>query len=130
MKKAVIILVVFAVMVSAMIVEIVYVNRFYNGIQKDLEVIAESIERNEEHVENDETVALCDAILEKWEKGKKIVLMLQNHNTVRNLDEKIVSLGAVVKSDNFNDAVIFVQSAINFIDDVLLDSMPYLSNLL
>lgn len=130
MKKAVIILVVFAVMVSAMIVEIVYVNRFYNGIQKDLEVIAESIERNEEHVENDETVALCDAILEKWEKGKKIVLMLQNHNTVRNLDEKIISLGAVVKSDNFNDAVIFVQSAINFIDDVLLDSMPYLSNLL
>ena len=130
MKKAVIILVVFAVMVSAMIVEIVYVNRFYNGIQKDLEVIAESIERNEEHVENDETVALCDAILEKWEKGKKIVLMLQNHNTARNLDEKIVSLGAVVKSDNFNDAVIFVQSAINFIDDVLLDSMPYLSNLL
>lgn len=130
MKKAVIILVVFAVMVSAMIVEIVYVNRFYNGIQKDLEVIAESIERNEEHVENDETVALCDAILEKWEKGKKIVLMLQNHNTVRNLDEKIISIGAVVKSDNFNDAVIFVQSAINFIDDVLLDSMPYLSNLL
>ena len=130
MKKAVIILVVFAVMVSAMIVEIVYVNRFYNGIQKDLEVIAESIERNEEHVENDETIALCDAILEKWEKGKKVVLMLQNHNTVRNLDEKIVSLGAVVKSDNFNDAVIFVQSAINFIDDVLLDSMPYLSNLL
>ena len=55
--------------------------------------------------------------------------MLQNHNTLRNLDDKIVSLQKVVKSDNYNDAVIFVHSAINYIDDVLLDSIPYLSNI-
>ena len=32
--------------------------------------------------------------------------------------------------DNYNDAVIFVRSAINYIDDVLLDSVPFLSNIL
>ena len=58
------------------------------------------------------------------------MLMLQNHNTVRNLDGQIMSLGAVVRSDNYNDAVIFARSAINYIDDILLDSVPYLSNLL
>ena len=63
-------------------------------------------------------------------RSKRTLLMLQNHNTVRNLDEKIVSLMEVVKSDNYNDAVIFAQSAINFVDDILLDSMPYLTNLL
>lgn len=129
MKKVVVILVVFAVMVGAMIGEIVYVNKFYNGLQSDLEAVAQSIEQNEQHVDNAETVELCDRLIEKWEKGKRVLLTIQNHNTVRNLDDKIVSIKAVVKSDNYNDAVIFVNSAINYIDDVLLDSIPYLSNI-
>ncbi|MDE5592885.1 MAG: DUF4363 family protein [Clostridiales bacterium] len=129
MKKVVVILVVFALMVGAMIGEIVYVNKFYNGLQADLEVVAASIEANEEHVDNAQTVDMCDKLVKKWEKGKRTLLMLQNHNTVRNLDDKIISLQKVVKSDNYNDAVIFVHSAINYIDDVLLDSIPYLSNI-
>ena len=117
-------------MVGGMVGEIVFVNKFYNGLQSDLNQVAKSIEANEEHVNNDQTVALCSALVKKWEKGKRTLLTLQNHNTVRNLDDKIVSLQYVVQSDNYNDAVIFVYSAINYIDDVLLDSMPYLSNLL
>ena len=130
MKKAIIILSVFAVMVGAMIAELIFVNKFYNSLQAELEVVAESIELNESNVSNAETVALCEKVAVKWEKGKRTLLMLQNHNTVRNLDEKIVSLMEVVRSDNYNDAVIFAQSAINFVDDILLDSMPYLTNLL
>lgn len=130
MKKVIVILVVFALMIGAMIGEIVYVNKYYNGLQRDLEIIAKSVELHEEHLDNEETISLCDKLLKKWEDGKRILLMLQNHNTVRNLDDKIVSLANVVKSDNYNDAVIFVQSAINYIDDVLLDSIPYLSNVL
>ncbi len=130
MKKLIVILVVFAVLVGGIIGEMIYENKLYNGLQSDLEKIAVSIERNEEHVDNPETVELCEKLVKKWEKGKRIVLMLQNHNTVRMLDDKIVSLESVVKSDNYNDAVIFVSSAINFIDDVLLDGMPYLSNIL
>ncbi|MCH5160961.1 MAG: DUF4363 family protein [Clostridiales bacterium] len=130
MKKLVTILVVFAIVLAAMISEIVFVNSFYSGLQHDLERVSESILMHEEHVDNEETVELCKAVADKWEKGKKKLLLLQNHNTVRNFDDKIVSLYAVVKTDNFNDAVIFVQSAINYIDDVLLDSIPYLSNIL
>lgn len=129
MKKVITILVVFALMMGAMIGEVVYVNKFYNSVQADLEIIAESIDKNEEHVNNPETVELCTALTEKWEKGKDFLLTVQNHNTVRNFDDKILSLDAVVKSDNYNDAVIFVYSAINYIDDVLLDSIPYLSNI-
>lgn len=129
MKKVVVILIVFALMLGAMIGEIVYVNKFYNDVQSDLEVIAVSIDANEQHVDNATTVELCEKLVKKWEGGKRVLLTLQNHNTVRNLDDKIVSLLSVVKSDNYNDAVIFVQSAINYIDDVLLDSIPYLSNI-
>lgn len=130
MKKVIVIVVVFLIMIGGMIGEITYVNKFYNGLQADLEAIARSIDENEEHVQNPQTEQLCDAMLKKWEKGKRALLMLQNHNTVRNLDDKLVSLAAVVGSDNYNDAVIFVQSAINYIDDVLLDSVPFLSNIL
>ncbi len=130
MKKVIVIVVVFLIMIGGMIGEITYVNKFYNGLQADLEAIAQSIDENEEHVQNPQTEQLCDAMLKKWEKGKRALLMLQNHNTVRNLDDKLVSLAAVVGSDNYNDAVIFVQSAINYIDDVLLDSVPFLSHIL
>ena len=130
MKKVIVIVVVFLIMIGGMIGEITYVNKFYNGLQADLEAIAQSIDENEEHVQNPQTEQLCDAMLKKWEKGKRALLMLQNHNTVRNLDDKLVSLAAVVGSENYNDAVIFVQSAINYIDDVLLDSVPFLSNIL
>lgn len=130
MKKVIVILVVFLLMIGAMVGEITYVNKFYNGLQADLETIAVSVDLNEEHVKNPQTQELCDKLLKKWEKGKRTLLMLQNHNTVRNLDDKLVSLAAVVDSDNYNDAVIFVRSAINYIDDVLLDSIPFLSNIL
>lgn len=130
MKKLITILIVFSVMIVAMVCEIVFVNSFYNGIQSDLEVAAESIDINKDNVNNEQTVKLCDDLLSKWEKGKHRLLMLQNHNVVRGMDDKIVSLAAVVKSDNYNDAVIFVRSAINYIDDILLDSIPYLSNIL
>lgn len=130
MKKVIVILAVFVLMIGAMGGEIVYVNKFYNGLQRDLEAISESIDANEERVDNAATVKLCDSLVKKWEKGKRTLLMLQNHNTVRNLDDRIVSLSAVVKSDNYNDAVIFVHSAINYIDDVLLDSIPFMSNIL
>ena len=130
MKKLVIILIVFAITVGAMVSEIVYVNKFYNSLQADLEVLSDSIEQNKDGVDNPQTVELCENIATKWEMGKRALLMMQNHNTVRNFDEKIVCLKEVIKSDNYNDAVIFVVSAINYIDDVLLDSVPYLTNIL
>lgn len=130
MKKMIVILAVFAVLLGAMIGEILFVNNFYSGLQTDLEVVQKSIDEHEEHVDNPETVKLCEDLAQKWEGGKKFLLLIQNHNTVRNFDDKIVSLLSVVRSDNYNDAVIFVSSAINYIDDVLLDSIPYLSNIL
>ena len=78
MKKAIIILSVFAVMVGAMIAELIFVNKFYNSLQAELEVVAESIELNESNVSNAETVALCEKVAGKWEKGKRTLLMLQN----------------------------------------------------
>lgn len=130
MKKLVIILIVFAITAGFMVGEIVYVNKFYNSLQAELEVLSESIEENKDKLDNPQTIEMCENISAKWEKGKRTLLMLQNHNTVRNFDEKIVCLTEVVKSDNYNDAVIFVASAINYIDDVLLDSVPYLTNIL
>lgn len=130
MKKIIVILIIFVLMIGAMTAEIVYVNKFYNGLQAELESVAINIEDNKDNLDNAFTVDACESVVKKWEKGKRSLLMLQNHNTIRALDDKMTSMLAVVKSDNYNDAVIFVQSAINFIDDILLDAVPYLSNIL
>lgn len=130
MKKLIVILSVFGVLLVAMICEIVFVNDFYSGLQGDLENVKASIETHESDLDNEATVSLCEGVAEKWEVGKKWLLLVQNHNTVRSFDDKITSLVAVVKADNIDDAVIFVNSAINSIDDIMLDSMPFLSNIL
>lgn len=117
-------------MIGAMTTEIVYVNKFYNSLQSELESVALNIEDNKDNLDNAFTIDACAAVVDKWEKGKRGLLLLQNHNTIRALDDKMTSMLAVVKSDNYNDAVIFVNSAINFIDDILLDAIPYLSNIL
>ena len=69
MKKVIVIVVVFLIMIGGMIGEITYVNKFYNGLQADLEAIAQSIDENEEHVQNPQTEQLCDAMLKKWERA-------------------------------------------------------------
>ncbi|MDE7463915.1 MAG: DUF4363 family protein, partial [Clostridiales bacterium] len=114
MKKLIVILVVFVALVGCIVGEMIYENKLYNGLQSDLEIISESIEAHKDKVDNSETVELCEKLTKKWEGGKRVLLILQNHNTVRALDDKIVSLEYVVKSDNYNDAVIFVNSAINY----------------
>ena len=130
MKKLIIIVSVFAVLLAGMICEMVFVNDYYSKLQLDLEKVKESIDLYREDLDNETTVSLCENVAKKWEDGKKWLLLIQNHNTVRNFDDKIVSLVEVVKSGNYNDAVIFVNSAINYIDDVLLDSIPFISNIL
>ncbi|MCH5158850.1 MAG: DUF4363 family protein [Clostridiales bacterium] len=130
MKKLIIIVSVFAVLLAGMICEMVFVNDYYSKLQLDLEKVKESIDLYREDLDNETTVSLCENVSKKWEDGKKWLLLIQNHNTVRNFDDKIVSLVEVVKSGNYNDAVIFVNSAINYIDDVLLDSIPFISNIL
>ena len=129
MKKLIVILVVFALMAGAMTAEIVFVDKYYSSLQTELEAISDEIELNKEHIATDRLIDLCEKTTDRWEKRKKWLLMLQNHNTVRGMDDKLISLTSVVKSDNYNDAVIFANSAINYVDDILLDSIPYLSNL-
>lgn len=129
MKKLIVILIVFALMAVAMTAEIVFVDKYYSSLQTELEEISDEIELNKEHIATDELIDLCEKTTDRWEKRKKWLLMLQNHNTVRGMDDKLISLTSVVKSDNYNDAVIFANSAINYVDDILLDSIPYLSNL-
>lgn len=129
MKKLIVILIVFALMAVAMTAEIVFVDKYYSSLQTELEEIADEIELNKEHIATDRLIDLCEKTTDRWEKRKKWLLMLQNHNTVRGMDDKLISLTSVVKSDNYNDAVIFANSAINYVDDILLDSIPYLSNL-
>ncbi len=46
MKKVIVIVVVFLIMIGGMIGEITYVNKFYNGLQADLEAIAQTKTKN------------------------------------------------------------------------------------
>ena len=84
MKKLIVILSVFGVLLAAMICEIVCVNDYYSKLQTELEAVKESIDINEAHVDNEATVALCEKVAKNWEEGKKWLLLIQNHNTVRN----------------------------------------------
>lgn len=130
MKKFIVISVVMALLIGALIWEVVFTDSFYRDVKADLQVVEQSIWQHKDNLDNEETAAAVERALNTWQKKVDVLLIVENHAVVRSLDDKIVGLHVITKSDNFNDAVIYVQSAINFINDVLTDDMPLWNNIL
>lgn len=129
MKKTVIISVIFAVILGISILEMVYSTSFYRQLEEGLLELKQSIYLNDEDISVAETLSVMDSVAEKWKKGREIVFCFGNHNTLRALDEKIVSLEAMVKINYADDAKVMAETALNLVRAVLNDTHPVPSNL-
>lgn len=130
MKKVIAISAVFAALVVVMICELVFTARFYASVEDKLQNVKTVVWENKDDLKVEQTSKAIESTVAEWERGKNMLLLVDNHTTVRALDDKIISLKGIIESDNFNDAVIYIDSAINLINDILIDDMPYLINLI
>jgi ABC-type protease/lipase transport system fused ATPase/permease subunit len=89
-----------------------------------------SIEANEENLNNPETVSLVDEANRRWERNKKRLMMLTNHNVIRYTDEKFVALTEQVRGNNADDATVTVKILISYMKDLKDESFPLLRNII
>ena len=130
MKKLLTMLVLFTVMLVFAGIDLCYTEAFYKSTHEDLTKAAVSIELNADCLDNAETVSLVVMANAGWEKGKKRLMMLVNHNLVRYVDEKFVSLIEQVRGNNKDDAGVTVKVLLSFIKDLKEENHLLLTNIL
>ena len=129
MKKLIAALVILALIVSASVVEIVYLERTYDGVLARLHTVEEKIDADFEHVDSADTVAAMEEVLRYWESGRMISMSMLNHTQTKNIDDRLVMALAYCKVNANNDAAVTVQSAIRQFEDFKADAYPNYTNM-
>ena len=129
MKKLIAALVILALIVSASVVEIVYLERTYDGVLARLHTVEEKIDADFEHVDSADTVAAMEEVLRYWESRRMISMSMLNHTQTKNIDDRLVMALAYCKVNANNDAAVTVQSAIRQFEDFKADAYPNYTNM-
>ena len=129
MKKLFLMLALFTLMLVAAGGDLWYTTAFLSKTHDNLDAARVSIEANAGHLDNPETVRLCEKANAEWEKGKGVLMMLMHHNVVRYVDEKFVSLLEQVRLNNNDDASVTVKVLISYVKDLREENYPVLSNI-
>ena len=129
MKKLIAALVILALIVSASVVEIVYLERTYDGVLARLHTVEEKIDADFEHVDSADTVAAMEEVLRYWESRRMISMSMLNHTQTKKIDDRLVMALAYCKVNANNDAAVTVQSAIRQFEDFKADAYPNYTNM-
>lgn len=128
MKKVVVIGIIFSITIACSIGEVVYTTSVYEEIYDGLISVRQSMDGKED-VKNDETIELVSKVIKVWQDNKEILFCLGNHNVLRNVDEKLVSLQAMTDINYTDDAKVALEIAISLIEAIQNDAVPNLTNL-
>lgn len=129
MKKLIAALVILALIVSASVVEIVYLERTYDGVLARLHTVEEKIDADFEHVDSPDTVAAMEEVLRYWDSRRMISMSMLNHTQTKNIDDRLVMALSYCKVNANNDAAVTVQSAIRQFEDFKTDAYPNYTNM-
>lgn len=128
MKKVIVIGIIFSITIACSIGEVLYTTSVYEEIYDGLISVRQSMDGKED-VKNDETTELVSKVTKVWKDNKEILFCLGNHNVLRNVDEKLVSLQAMTDINYTDDAKVALEIAINLIEAIQNDAVPNLTNL-
>ncbi len=128
MKKVIVIGIIFSITIACSIGEVLYTTSVYEEIYDGLISVRQSMDGKED-IKNDETTELVSKVTKVWKDNKEILFCLGNHNVLRNVDEKLVSLQAMTDINYTDDAKVALEIAINLIEAIQNDAVPNLTNL-
>lgn len=130
MKKLVIILGFFAVMMGFAVWEIVTTTKFYKETVSLLGELEDSFAIYEETLDDPQNLNVLEKLENHWFGKRNIVLMFGNHTVVRNADERITALGEFTRRNELSDAMVSLRQAQRYITDLMHDVYPNIGNLL
>ncbi|MCL2821992.1 MAG: DUF4363 family protein [Firmicutes bacterium] len=130
MKRIIFVLTIFALVVSIGVFELHYSTSAYKQIYNGLEKVSISIDQNKGNLDNQETIELMESVLNRWNKSKNVLFMFGHTTLLRSIDERLVSLDVMIKTNHKDDAPVFAATTKALIRAVLNDTHPNATNLL
>ena len=130
MKKVIIMLSLFAVIITFAGLDLWHTSRFYSKTIDNIAIAGDSIQANRDNINNAETMHLVNKANDEWEKGKRVMMMLVNHNVIRLVDEKFVSLIEQTRTNNYLDAIVTARVLRSYVADLKEENLPLLRNIL
>ena len=130
MKKLIIILGFFAVMMSVAVWEVVATTRFYKETISLLDTLEESLATYDDELDAPENLAVLENLERHWNGGRNLILTFGNHTVIRNADERMTALGEFTRQNELSDAMVSLRQAQRYISDLMKDVYPGIVNLL
>lgn len=129
MKKLIVVSAMLAVVLIASIVEIFYAKNVYAALTEKLDEAERLISSAGDHVDTEVINNKVAEIEDYWSDKEPTMMLLGNHNVIRVVGDKIISLKGMVKSDNEQDSYVTVLSLKKYIGQVEKDLIPIVSNI-
>lgn len=129
MKKLIIISVFMAVVMAFAAVELCYDSKNYRNVVDELTRLCKCIEQNEQDVSVAAVREKYDAARSSWDKMSGFSMSITNHNIIRSVSEKFVSLGAYIDANVYSDALSTAKVLIKATSDLEREKYPSLGNI-
>lgn len=129
MKKLIVVLILFIIMISLGIGEIFYTTKFFDKIYDELTEVRISMDAHPDSFDNEDTISKAESLLKTWEDNKNFILMLGNHNIMRSVNEKIVGLSEMVRVNATEDAEVSMSILLSLVSELKKDNYPTLTNI-
>lgn len=129
MKRIIIITIIFSALLSVAVFEMIYTTRIYTDIHNGLIAVSDSIEQHQDNLNNPETMQLMDKVMKRWSRGKELLFSFGNTTLLRSVDERLITLDIMIKTNHPDDAPIAVATAKALVKAIINDTHPVPTNL-
>ena len=130
MKRSIIIICLVAVMLGLSIGELIVHNRFYTRAYDDLVAVQEYIRADRDNLAESEALVIVDALIERFDKNRWLLMSLSNHSLVLMGLEHITRLREEIALGRFEEATVQVSVSIVHFEDLVGDISPGITNIL
>lgn len=128
MKKLIVISVMLFLILGASVAEIIFVRNFYADFTRRLDYIETLVAECEDTIDNPEINSEVEELNAYWDDHRDIMMLIGNHNIMRTIGDKVVSLSGTVEKDNVPDTFVNILSLKNYIREIKDDLIPIPSN--
>lgn len=129
MKKLIVALAILALIITGSVLEIVYLENTYDGMLERLVKVERKIDADFEHVDNADTIAAMQEVLDYWEKRRTVGMSVMNHTQTKNIDDRLVMAMKQCEVNANNDAAVGIASIKRMIEDFKTDAYPNYTNM-
>jgi len=130
MKRAIIIISLFAVMIGFSIGELVIHRHIYSRIHDDLLIVNTQMDEGKENLAESNAMQTMENTLEYWNSRKRFLSSVSNSNIIRFVDEHLTRLHGHLNQNMYDFARVQLAVTTAYLEDLIQELNPVPGNIL